>query len=114
LKTKDLDTKGVWDSILAADGSVQHLEELSKEEKSVFETFREILPDHIITLAAQRQPYIDQGQSTNTMIDSSYGLKEVNELLYKAWKMGIKTLYYQHSVNSAQEFTRKECESCAG
>ena len=114
LKQKDKDLQEVWDSILMKGGSVQHLTFLTDLEKSVFKTFGEISQLEIIQQAAQRQPFIDQGQSINLMIHAEVPVKEVNALMIEAWKLGIKTLYYQRSVNSAQEVGRKlmECVSC--
>lgn len=114
LKQKDKDLQEVWDSILMKGGSVQHLTFLTDLEKSVFKTFGEISQLEIIQQAAQRQPFIDQGQSINLMIHAEVPVKEVNSLMIEAWKLGIKTLYYQRSVNSAQEVGRKlmECVSC--
>ena len=95
-------------------GSVQHLDFLSEKEKDVFKTFAEISPKEIVIQAAQRQAHIDQGQSLNLMIHPSISTKDVNALLVDAWKMGIKSLYYQISVNAAQNFSRNilSCQSC--
>ena len=114
LKQKDKDLQEVWDSILMKGGSVQHLTFLTDEEKDVFKTFGEISQLEIVQQAAARQPFIDQGQSLNLMINSEVPVKEVNALVIEAWKLGIKTLYYQRGVNSAQDVGRKlmECKSC--
>lgn len=111
---KKQNNKEVWNSILANHGSVQRLEFLSDFEKSVFKTFQEISPMEIIIQAAQRQKYIDQGQSLNLMIHPSVPTKDVNALIIEAWKMGIKSLYYQFSVNAAQEFSKSilTCSNC--
>jgi len=117
LKQKDKDTKKVWDSIMEKDGSVQHLEFLSDEEKDVFRTFAEIPQMAIIKQAAQRQKYIDQAQSLNISIDpSEVSIKDINKLYIEAWKRGVKSLYYQNSVNAAQKFSRDilECKVCEG
>ena len=105
-----------WKSILVKGGSVQHLEFLSQEEKDVFKTFGEISQKEIIIQAAQRQKFIDQGQSLNLMIPPNTKPKEVNELLIFAWEQGIKSLYYQRSANPAQELARSilTCSSCEG
>lgn len=92
------------------DGSVQHLKELSEQEKMVFRTFSEIDQKVVIEQAAERQKYIDQGQSLNLMIDPEISTKDVNALYIHAWKLGIKTLYYQHSMNAAQQFGRKKMQ----
>ena len=81
-----MNTREVRDSILDYDGSVQHLEELSHEEKEVFKTFREIDMQVVIDQAADRQRYIDQSQSLNIMITPSYSAKDVSDLLIDAWR----------------------------
>jgi ribonucleoside-diphosphate reductase alpha chain len=114
LKAKDQDTDEVWKSVLIKGGSVQHLSFLTQEEKDVFKTFGEISQKEIIIQAAQRQKYIDQGQSLNIMIPPNTKPKEVNELMIFAWEQGIKSLYYQRSANPAQELARSilDCKSC--
>lgn len=99
-----------------AGGSVQHLDCLTDDEKSVFKTFAEISPKEIVIQAAQRQKYIDQGQSLNLMIHPSIPTKDVNALLVDAWKLGVKGFYYQISINAAQNFARNilTCSSCEG
>lgn len=116
LAEKGKDTKETWTSILYADGSVQHLEFLSEEEKNVFKTFAEISQLSIIQQAAQRQKYIDQSQSLNLMIPPDTPTKEINQLYLTAWELGVKTLYYQNSKNAAQSYSREllSCSSCEG
>lgn len=116
LKYKNKDKKEVWDSIMKRDGSVQHLDFLSDEEKRVFKTFNEISQLELIQQAAQRQKYIDQGQSLNIIIHPKTPIKEVNKLIISAWELGLKGLYYQHSMNAAQIFNQKLmlCSSCEG
>ena len=108
LKEKGKDTKEVWDSIRDADGSVQHLDFLTPEERSIFRTFAEIDQSVVIKQAADRQPYIDQGQSLNVMVAPDTPVKDINQLYLQAWKQGIKSLYYQHSMNAAQQMVRKK------
>ena len=115
------DTKTTWNSIKKADGSVQHLDFLTDEQKDVFRTFSEINQASIINQAAIRQDYIDQSQSLNIMVSPDMPTKVINKLLIDAWKLGVKTLYYQHSMNSAQAFARKKmsindlaCVACEG
>lgn len=114
LKEKNQDTDEVWKSILIKGGSIQHLDFLSEDEKSVFKTFGEISQKEIIIQAAQRQKYIDQGQSLNIMVPPSCKPKDVSELMIFAWEQGIKSLYYQRSANPAQELARSilGCKSC--
>lgn len=95
-------------------GSVQHLEELSQHEKNVFKTFKEISQLEIIQQASIRQKYIDQSQSLNLNIPSNLPVKEVNKLIIEAWKLGIKTLYYQRSQSVSKELVMNlvTCTSC--
>lgn len=116
LESKGKNDRETWLSIRNQDGSVQHLDFLSDEEKAVFKTFQEIDQKTIIEQAAARQNYIDQGQSLNLAINPATPVKEINALYLYAWKIGIKTFYYQHSVNAAQQFGRlkdmQNCEAC--
>lgn len=114
LKEKGKNDQETWKDILTHGGSVQHLDFFTREEKDVFKTFGEISQKEIVIQAAQRQKYIDQGQSLNLMISPTAKPKEVNELLIFAWEQGIKSLYYQRSANPAQELARSilTCSSC--
>jgi len=116
LKEKGKNDQDTWKNVLSHGGSVQHLDFLSQEEKDVFKTFGEISQKEIVIQAAQRQKYIDQGQSLNLMIAPTAKPKEVNELLMFAWEQGIKSLYYQRSANPAQELARSilTCSTCEG
>ena len=115
LKEKGMDTPEVWKSIRDRDGSVQHLEFLSENEKEVFKTYSEIDQMAIIYQAANRQNHLDQGQSLNIIIHPDTSTKEINKIHITAWKLGLKSLYYQHSMNAAQKFKqKKDCESCEG
>lgn len=113
LEEKKRNDKETWYSIRDNDGSVQHLPFLSQKEKDVFKTFAEIDQYAVINQAAVRQRYIDQGQSINLMINPKTPTKDVNALYIEAWRSGVKTLYYQHSMNAAQTLNRKKiCVSC--
>lgn len=110
---KGKDDTETWNSIRNADGSVQHLEFLSDEEKAVFKTYPETDQMAIIYQASTRQEFIDQGQSLNVMIHPDTSVKDINQLYIAAWKLGIKSLYYQHSTNAAQKLNQKRiCEAC--
>jgi ribonucleoside-diphosphate reductase alpha chain len=113
LEKYGLNTPETWDTILKKDGSVQHLDFPTKK---VFKSFIEISPKEIIIQAALRQKYIDQSQSLNLMIHPSVPAKDINQLYLFAHEQGIKTLYYQFSISSAQSFARNilECENCEG
>ncbi len=114
LTEKGKNDKETWGDIRDNDGSVQHLEFLTEHEKDVFRTFGEIDQYAIINQAADRQKYIDQSQSLNLMINPLTSPKDINALYLHAWKSGVKTLYYQHSMNAAQILNRKKvCEVCA-
>ncbi len=108
LSEKGKDTKVIWDSIRDTDGSVQHLDFLTDQERAVFRTFSEIDQGAVIKQAADRQVYIDQGQSLNIMVEPDTPVKDINQLYIQAWRQGIKSLYYQHSMNAAQQMVRKK------
>lgn len=115
LASKGKDTDEVWDSIMYSQGSVQHLDFLTDEEKAVFKTFSEINPEAIIDQAGARQKYIDQGQSLNLMIPHTMEVKEINRLHIRAWEKGCKGLYYQRGSSVTKEALAKmmECNSCS-
>ena len=114
LAEKGKDDAATWKDIMMKGGSVQHLDFLSQEEKDVFKTFAEISQMEVVQQAADRQKFIDQGQSLNVMISDDVPLKDVNQLVIKAWELGIKTLYYQRGVNQAQAVGRDilNCAVC--
>lgn len=114
LEQKEMDTEDVWRSIMLNHGSVQHLEGLTEHEKDVFKTFREISQLEIIQQASIRQKFVDQGQSLNLNIPPGLPVKEVNKLLIEAWKLGVKSLYYQRSQSVSKELvnTLTVCSSC--
>lgn len=119
LESRGYNTPEVWTNIMKHDGSVYGLsdEVLPENLKEVFKTFREISQAAIIDQAAARQEHIDQGQSLNLMITSDLTPKEISVLHIRAWQLGIKSLYYQHSVNQSQEFARakrNDCVACEG
>jgi ribonucleoside-diphosphate reductase alpha chain len=115
LATYGKDTREVWNSIRDHDGSVQHLAFLSDHEKDVFKTFSEINQYVIIDQAAIRQQFIDQSQSLNVMVNPNVSAKEINDLYLCAWENRVKTLYYQHGTNAAQQFSKdKLCAVCEG
>lgn len=116
LQSKGKDTEEVWLSILRQEGSVQHLDFLTQEEKDVFKTFGEINQLTIIQQAAQRQQFIDQGQSLNITVHPDTPTKDINQLYLTAAELGIKALYYQFNTSAAQTFNRSlltDCVSCS-
>jgi len=115
LEEKGQNTSEVWKNIRDYDGSVQHLEFLTEHEKEVFKTYPEIDQMAIVYQASTRQNHIDQGQSINVMVHPDMPIKDVNKIYTTAWQLGVKSMYYQHSMNAAQKFKqKKECLSCEG
>ena len=89
------------------------LDFLDDLEREVFKTFGEISQLSVIQQAAQRQKFICQSQSLNITIHPNTPTKDINKLYLTAHELGVKSLYYQHSVNAAQEFNRSLLTSCA-
>ena len=113
LEEKGKNTRDIWNDIRDHDGSVQHLDFLSDHEKEVFKTFSEIDQYVILDQASTRQQFLDQSQSLNLMINPTMSAKEINELYIFAWENKVKSLYYQHSTNAAQQFSKdKLCSTC--
>ena len=97
-KAKDEnDYNDIWSSIIANDGSVQHLDILDENQKEVFKTSMEIDQRWVIELAADRQMFIDQAQSLNLFFRPDAHIKYIHAIHFTAWKKGIKTLYYCRS-----------------
>jgi len=96
LQELGLDTDETWSSIIAHDGSVQHLE-IPEIVKEVFKTAPEIDQRWIIDLASDRQQYIDQGQSINLFFSPDVNIKYLHAVHFLAWKQGLKSLYYLRS-----------------
>ena len=97
LREKSKDSTNVWNSILEKGGSVQHLDFLTQEEKDVFKTSFEIDQRWLLELAADRTPYIDQAQSLNLFIPADVEKWDLLMLHFRAWELGIKSLYYLRS-----------------
>ena len=87
----------IWSSIIASDGSCQHLDILDQHEKDVFKTSMEIDQRWVIELAGDRQVYIDQAQSLNLFFRPDANIKYLHAIHFMAWKKGLKTLYYCRS-----------------
>jgi ribonucleoside-diphosphate reductase alpha chain len=94
---KAKNSEGVWSSILENGGSVQHLDFLSHEEKDCYKTSFEIDQRWLIELAADRTPYIDQSQSLNLFIPADVEKWDLLMLHFRAWELGVKSLYYLRS-----------------
>ena len=106
----------VWNSIIANEGSVQHLDWMDSHTKNVFKTAMEIDQRWIIDFAADRQKYVDQAQSVNTFFHPEVNIKYLHAVHFSAWKQGLKSLYYLRSKklrrasNVTQELTRIRIE----
>ena len=96
-----LDYNEIWSSIIANDGSVQHLDILDEWQKDVYKTSMEIDQRWIVDHAAHRQSYIDQAQSLNLFFRPDVNVKYLHAVHFQAWKQGLKTLYYCRSEKLA-------------
>lgn len=125
LEEKGQNTNAIWATIIENEGSVQHLDCLTDLEKAVFKTAFEIDQEIIIDLAADRTPFICQGQSVNIFLPASVNKKVLNKVHFRAWKKGLKSLYYCRSksiqraekVGKYSDYTscsieNKDCEAC--
>ena len=116
LQKYNQDTNEVWSSITTNQGSVDHLDFLSQDEKDVFKTAFEIDQRWLIDHSADRTPYISQAQSLNVFIPADIHKKELHQIHYQAWKKGLKSLYYCRSksiqraevVNNSFAKTKKQ------
>jgi ribonucleoside-diphosphate reductase alpha chain len=97
-----LDYNEIWSSIIANDGSVQHLDFLDEWQKDVYKTSMEIDQRWIVDHAANRQSYIDQAQSINLFFRPDTNVKYLHAVHFQAWKQGLKTLYYCRSEKLAK------------
>jgi len=97
LMEKSKNSDAVWNSILEQGGSVQHLDFLTQDEKDVYKTSFEIDQRWLLELAADRTPYIDQAQSLNLFIPADVEKWDLLMLHFRAWELGIKSLYYLRS-----------------
>ena len=121
LQSKGKDTPEIWNNILEKNGSVMHLDCLTIDEKLVFLTAREIDPEELIRQAATRAPYICQGVSLNRYTHPDLPIKKLNELTFKVWYSGSKSIYYTKSSsekiinkvkNEAHIITSPNCIYC--
>ena len=118
LKKEKLNTKEIWDKILADGGSVQDIKGLNEDTKEVFKTFKELNQLELVRQAGIRQQYIDQSVSLNLAFPSEATPKWINKVHMDAWHKGIKTLYYMRTesvlrgdiANAAME----DCVACDG
>ena len=110
LKEKGYDNEETWSSITVNEGSVQHLDCLNQNEKDVFKTAYELDQRWIIELAADRTPYIDQAQSVNVFLPADIHKRDLHQIHFTAWKLGMKSLYYcrSKSIQRAEDVSTKE------
>jgi ribonucleoside-diphosphate reductase alpha chain len=103
------DYNDIWSSIIANDGSVQHLDWMDDWTKDVFKTSMEIDQRWIVQHAADRQEYIDQAQSLNLFFRPDANIKYLHAIHFMAWKMGLKTLYYCRSekIGKADKISKR-------
>ena len=97
LEAKGENTPAIWDTILENEGSVQHLDCLTQDEKDVFKTAFEIDQRWVIDLAADRTPQICQSQSVNVFLAGDVDKWDLHMLHWQAWERGVKSLYYLRS-----------------
>ena len=97
LEQKGINTAEVWDSIVQHEGSVQHLDALSEDEKAIFKTAFEIDQRWVVELAADRTPEICQSQSLNIFLPGDVDKWDLHMLHWTAWEQDLKSLYYLRS-----------------
>lgn len=132
LEEKGFNTPEVWKSIVETEGSVQHLDCLTDDEKLVFKTAYEIDPMWIVELAAIRQKFVCQSQSLNIFVPKDITMEEMSDIHVKAWASGVKSLYYcrtkgvakasvgvggklpLNSVPVRKTIVYDECKACEG
>ena len=118
LESKNINSKEIWEKILADGGSVQDLKELDDDTKEVFKTFKELNQLELVRQAGIRQQYIDQSVSLNLAFPSEATPKWINKVHMDAWRKGVKTLYYMRTesvlrgdiANTAMD----DCVACDG
>jgi ribonucleoside-diphosphate reductase alpha chain len=113
LTAKGADTSDVWQSIIAHEGSVQHLAVLDESEKAIFRTAFEIDQRWVVELAADRAPFICQSQSLNLYLPADVDKWDLHMLHWTAWKRGIKSLYYCRSKSISRAAFAGQLETYA-
>ncbi|WEU67402.1 ribonucleoside-diphosphate reductase subunit alpha [Xanthomonas phage JGB6] len=97
LETKGLNTREIWSDIIASEGSVQHVDYLTDDEKAIFKTAFEIDQRWVVNHAGDRQPYVNQSQSVNLYLPANVHKIDLHEIHMLAWKRKVKSLYYCRS-----------------
>ena len=112
LAEKGKDTEEIWSSITTNEGSVQHLDFLTDDEKDVFKTAFELDQRWIIELAGDRADSICQSQSVNVFLPADVEKKILHQIHWQAWKQGVKSLYYcrSKSIQRAEAVSQKQEE----
>ncbi len=110
LAEKGKDTEEIWSSITTHEGSVQHLDFLTDDEKDVFKTAFELDQRWIVELAGDRAEYICQSQSINVFLPADVHKKTLHDIHWLAWKKGVKSLYYcrSKSIQRAEAVSHKQ------
>lgn len=113
LQEKGMDTDETWTSIMTHEGSVQHLDFLSQDEKDVFKTAFELDQRWVIDLAADRTPYVCQAQSLNLFIPADIHKRDLHMLHFMGWQKGLKSFYYcrSKSIQRADKVSSKSEKS---
>ena len=109
LAEKGRDNEETWSSVTTNEGSVQHLEFLTRDEKDVFKTAFELDQRWVVELAADRTPHIDQSQSVNLFLPADVHKRDLHQIHFQAWKKGMKSLYYcrSKSIQRAEVVTER-------
>ncbi len=102
LEAKGMDNDEVWSSITLSQGSVQHLDFLTADEKAVYKTAFELDQRWIIEHAADRAPFICQSQSVNVFLPANVHKRDLHQIHFMAWKKGVKSLYHCRSLSIAR------------
>jgi ribonucleoside-diphosphate reductase alpha chain len=102
LAEKGMDTEAVWSSITLTQGSVQHLDFLSANEKAVYKTAFELDQRWVVEHAADRAPFICQSQSVNVFLPADVHKRDLHQIHFMAWKKGLKSMYYCRSLSIAR------------
>jgi ribonucleoside-diphosphate reductase alpha chain len=108
----DLMQLGLWTEslkqrIIAQNGSVQGIKEISEDLQALYKTSWEIKQRTLIDMAAARGPFICQSQSLNLFMESPNYAK-LTSMHFHAWKQGLKTGCYYLRTKApvmAQKFT---------
>jgi ribonucleoside-diphosphate reductase alpha chain len=110
LEEKGHNDEATWSSITVNEGSIQHLDYFNQNEKDVFKTAFELDQRWVIELAADRTPYIDQAQSINIFLPANVHKRDLHQIHFTAWKLGMKSLYYcrSKSIQRAEDVSTKE------